>query len=86
MSFKILDIDPNNSPKKILDKYVAFLDKLQKEHSPKDPFTPKEIQLKRMKAERAGEIRIRKAVFFEKRNIIVARLYMLLQKNFFNQR
>ncbi|MCG3221649.1 MAG: GNAT family N-acetyltransferase [Candidatus Heimdallarchaeota archaeon] len=77
MSFRVLDIDPNNSPKKILDKYVDFFDKLQKEQSPKDPLTPRDIQLKRIKAERAGEVRVRKALFFEKRNIIVANLYML---------
>ena len=77
MSFRVLDIDPNNSPKKILDKYVDFFNKLQKEHSPKDPLTPKNVQLQRIKTERAGEVRVRKAVFFEKRNIIVGNLYML---------
>ncbi len=77
MSFRIIDVDPNNSPKEILDKYFDFFDKLQLEQSPKDHLTPKNVQLQRIKVERAGEVRIRKAVLLEKSDEIIAYLYIL---------
>ncbi len=76
MSFKIIDVDPWKSPQDMLDKYFEFFDKLQLEQSPKDPLTPKHVQLQRIKVEREGEIRIRKAAISEETDEVIANLYM----------
>ncbi len=77
MSFRIIDIDPHNSQKEILYKYLDFFDKLEMEQSPKDPLTPKDIQLQRMRGEMDGEVKIRKAILLERSDEIIANLALL---------
>ncbi len=59
MSFKINEINPHNSPKEFLNRYIDFIFKLHLEKSPKDPFPTNDILLKRLEVEEGGAVRIR---------------------------
>jgi len=65
MSFRIIDIDPNNSPEELLNKYYDLVGKLHLEQSPKDPLPSRDVLFKRMEVKNIGEVRIIK-LFFQK--------------------
>ncbi|MCK5305242.1 MAG: GNAT family N-acetyltransferase [Candidatus Heimdallarchaeota archaeon] len=76
MSFEIIDIEPHSESDELLNLYLDLDDKIRREYFPKDPITPREVSLEKIKQQIPGILDFRKAILDKQRNIIIARLIL----------
>ncbi len=76
MSFEIVDIDPLSESDELLNLYLDLDDKIRREYFPKDPITPREVSLEKIKQPIPGILYYRKAILDKQRNIVIARLLL----------
>ena len=83
MSYKIIDIDPLNSPLELLYRYLDFAYNVHLEQNPKDPISNKDKRLQQLRDKVEGQKRIHHIVIKEETQEVIAaiRLEYLTDKS-----